>query len=236
MINGVKTVLRKVSTTILSVLPSLVTFALTFIGGTFIANSQNLDSLPQSQRDSILISTAKEAVLRYGPGYYREYKEPVIERVQTPPKGTLNPTGENAGRICYRVTFLYDTVKERLGHDFAAIVLVWEDIGKPYIVSFPTGYGRFISEDEWASNAVVEQTPYQTMIFPIYDWQNHPEKKEPVNIDELRRKGYEEVDGGQWVQTKREVPPNIDILKREGYEEINGQWVKTKKKVPARVK
>jgi hypothetical protein len=202
-------------------------------GYTIAALSQNLDSMPQEQRDSLLTSTAKEVVLRYGPGYYREYKEPVIKRGQIPPKGTMNPTGENAGRFYYRVTFLYDTVKERLNSDFAAEVVIWENNGKPEGITIGI-WGRSISEDEWESDAIVEQMEYWTIVFPIYDW-DHPEQKEPINIDELKRKGYEERDG-QWVQTKKEIPPNIDILKREGYEEIDGKWVKTKKKVPSRIK
>jgi hypothetical protein len=218
-----KTILKKT----LSLLP--------FIGGVFMANSQNLDYLPQAKRDSILISIAKEAVLRYGPGYYREYKTPVIERGQIPVKGTMNPTGENAGKIYYRVTFLYDKTQEVLAENFAAIVGFREGTSSPVYIRFGNERARFIPEKEWKDNAVVEeQTPYETMIFPIYDW-NNPEKKEPINIDELKQKGYEDK-GDQWVKTKQEVPPNIDILKREGYEEINGQWVKTKKKVPAQVK
>jgi hypothetical protein len=209
---------------------------LILMGGIFTANSQNLESLPQAQRDSLLISLAKEAVLRYGPGYYREYKEPIIERGQIQPKGTMNPTGENVGRIYYIITFLYDTIKERLGDNFAAIVGFWGDTGKPSYIRLGNnnGYTRSISESEWDSDAEVEQTPYHEMIFPIYDWDD-PENKEPKNIDELRRKGYVEKDGG-WIQTEKEVPPNTDILKRKGYEERDGRWVKTKKEVPARIK
>ena len=200
---------------------------LIFTGSIFMANSQNLNSLPQAQRDSILISVAKEAVLRYGPGYYREDKEPIIKREQVP-QGAIGLTGDNAGRIYYSVTFLYDTTKERLDWDFAAIVGIWEDTGKPLLVRFGEGILRFISENEWENDAVIEQTPYQECVFAIPDL-DHPEKKEPKNIDELRRKGYEERDG-QWVKTKKDVPPNVDLLKRKGYEErADGQWVRVKK-------
>jgi hypothetical protein len=189
---------------------------LIFMGGVFMANSQNLDSMPQAQRDSLLIATAKEVVLKYGPGYYREYKEPVIERGQLPAKGELNPTGKKAGKIYYRVTFLYDKTIEMLEYDFAAIVGFSGDTGKPTGVQFGEGIIRRIPEGEW-ENAVIEQTPYNERIFPIYDM-DHPKKKEPKNIDELRRKGYVERDG-QWVKTRRDVPPNRDLLKREGFEE-----------------
>jgi hypothetical protein len=32
----------------------------------------------------------------------------------------------------------------------------------------------------------------------------------------------------------RNISPNVDLLKRKGYEEINGQWVKTKKDISPR--
>lgn len=39
---------------------------------------QSLDGLKSNKRDSVLIEISKEAVREYGPGYYREYKEPEI--------------------------------------------------------------------------------------------------------------------------------------------------------------
>jgi hypothetical protein len=201
---------------------------LTFIGGVFMANSQNLDSMPQAQRDSLLISTAKEVVLRYGPGYYREDKKPVIKRSIYPKFET--DQGKNAGRLVFGIKFFYDKTKEQLDKDYAAAIGIWGDTGNPYIVHFGNGWGRLIPEGEWESNTIVKQIPYQEIeIIPGYDL-DHPEKKEPKNIDELRRKGYEEIDG-QWIKTRKDVPPNTAILKREGYEEKNGQWVKTKEDV-----
>jgi hypothetical protein len=190
--------------------------------------SQNLDSLPELKRDSILIAKAKEAVLRYGPEYYREYKTPLIYLFTVPSKGEKNPKGENAGRKMYSVTFPYDTTMELLGEQFAAKVHIWIDTGKLRSVSFGNGLAMIVEglENDPEKIESIPQIQYQEAIYPIYDWDN-PEQKEPKNIDVLRRKGYEEIDG-QWVQTKR-VPPNINILKREGFEEINGQWVRVKK-------
>jgi hypothetical protein len=204
--------------------------------------SQNLDSMPKIKRDSILIAKAKEAVLRYGPGYYREYKTPVIEEYITPPKGPDNVTGENAGRKAYIVTFLYDTIKELLEEEFAAEVSIWADTNIPVSIMFGNGRGLLIEKIESKTEQEQEemeemikttmQVEYrQRYVRAIYDGKSNI----PQNIDEFRRKGYEEIDG-QWVQMKKEVPPNIDILKRVGYEEINGRWIKTKKDVPARIK
>lgn len=42
--------------------------------------SQNLDKLSEKERNRYLIETSKNIVKKYGPGYYREYKKPVIIR------------------------------------------------------------------------------------------------------------------------------------------------------------
>jgi hypothetical protein len=208
-------------------------------GYTTAVLSQNLDSMSKIQRDSILIAKAKECVLRYGPEYYREYKTPVIREYITPLKGPENVTGENAGRKSHIVSFPYDTLTELLEYEYAADVAIWADTGVPVSISFGNGLGVFIEEVE--SKTKLEQEEMEEIIKttmrvnysrrplrPIYDSDN-PENKVPKNMDELKRRGYQEIEGRQWVRTKKDVPPNIDILKREGFEEIDGQWVRIKK-------
>lgn len=125
-------------------------------------SSQNLDSLLQQQRDSILIEVAKEVVLKYGPGYYREYKRPVITRSQVPPLGEINLTGDDANRIFYEMVFLYDKSKEQLSYDFAARVLIWSDSRKPIDVMFGNGLGRVIPEvNQRSTKEDIDQVPYQ---------------------------------------------------------------------------
>ena len=84
-----------------------------------MAIAQNLNSMPIAQRDSLLISIAKDAILKFAQDYYREYKEPIIECWQIPLEG-----GENAGKISYRVTFLYNKTEETLELDYAASVAI----------------------------------------------------------------------------------------------------------------
>jgi hypothetical protein len=129
------------------------------------AMSQNLDSIPKAKRDSILIAVAKEVVLTYGPGYYREYKEPVIKRFVYP-KDDVDG-GKNTGRICYSVVFLYDKTKEQLELDAAAGVGIWADTGKPFSVRFGNGWGKFIPETGLRSGEVIVPVPYQQReVFP----------------------------------------------------------------------
>jgi hypothetical protein len=183
---------------------------LVFMGGAFMANSQNLDLLHQAQRDSFLIATAKEVVMKYGPGYYREYKAPIIRRGIAPNDApVLGGTMEDAGRIYYSILFLYDKSKEQLEQDFAVGISIWENTGRPFSMTFGNGLMVTIPEDiNWRNDNSIEPKIYQQReIRPQYDWMNHPENKEPINKEELIQNGYEEQENGQWVKVKPDIPP-----------------------------
>ena len=91
--------------------------------------AQNLDNLPTEKRDSLLKAKSKEIILRYGPGYYREYKAPTIERIVVPPSET-NPEGTNVGRAFYTIIYWKKTLllKSKSGqtrenrHQFYSVV------------------------------------------------------------------------------------------------------------------
>ena len=175
-----------------------------------VTKSQNLDSMLASQRDSILISIAKEVVLIYGPDYYRDYFPPIVERYVVPPKGEINPTGEMAGRVLYWVTFLYDRAEERLAESYAAKVSFWADAGgMPVGISFGNGFGLTFPEDtEYWRNTTAIRVPYQNSIVPLYDINNPDPNQEPVNKDELLRKGMQRVAGtDRWERTRPDAPP-----------------------------
>jgi hypothetical protein len=218
----------------------IILLTIIMAGYTTLVLSQNLDSMPKIKRDSILIAKAKECVLRYGAGYYREYKAPVIEEYFVPGKGTENITGEDAGRKMYNVFFPYDTIIELLEEKFAAKAAIWADTGVPAIIWFGNGLGVITeakTEQEREELKIMQIEYQQRNPMIMYEFDENGMRKNPTNIsmEELKRRGFEEIDG-QWVKTKEDVPPNIDILKREGYEEVNGRWVKTKKEVPSRIK
>ena len=62
--------------------------ALLLISTAGYAQKNIFEKIPLKQRDSILIETAKNAVLKYAPGYYRDYKKPeVIFRGAAPKEG-----------------------------------------------------------------------------------------------------------------------------------------------------
>ncbi len=121
--------------------------------------AQNLDNLPTEKRDSLLKAKSKEIILRYGPGYYREYKAPTIERIVVPPSET-NPEGINVGRAYYMITYWYDKTKERLEEDFAAIVRIWADTGEPAAVLFGCNYGYILDRKKTRSSKEQPPIPY----------------------------------------------------------------------------
>ena len=176
-----------------------------------VSMAQNLRSMPDVERNALLISIAKEAVLTHGPDYYREYREPIVERGQMPPKGEQNPDGWNAERYYYTVTFLYDRTQETLEWDFAAIVQIWEDTGEPVRVGFGNGMGINIEASRLRSSESGESVPVmpfqQSLPRPIYDFNNPDPDQEPLNIDELIRRGLVRDEYGNWVRTRPDTPP-----------------------------
>jgi hypothetical protein len=109
-----------------------------------LCHAQNLDSIPQDLRDSILIGITKDVVLKYGPGYYRDYKKPEITRGQLSEEG--DRFGNNANRPYYLITFYYDPAKERLDWDFSYKVYVWKDNWQPFKMAVGCGLGCDVSE------------------------------------------------------------------------------------------
>ena len=71
---------------------------------------KNLDRLSQTKRDSILISLAKETILKYGPDFYEENVIPVItrktvteEELKHKKEEVYNKQKKNLGRSQYIV-------------------------------------------------------------------------------------------------------------------------------------
>ena len=105
------------------------------------AQKNIFEKMPPNQRDSILIETAKNAVLKYAPGYYRDYKKPeVILKKTVPDKGL--------GKFFYLVTYFYDPQKEKFPKDYIVKVYIWADNGKASIMYFMNGWGFNIESAE----------------------------------------------------------------------------------------
>lgn len=109
--------------------------------------AQNLDKMPVQKRDSFLIKTAKDAVKKYAPGYYREYGKPIIERLVIDDDSVVDAVlGTRMGRPYYRVTFPYDKNKEYFEHGFSAFVQIWADNGTLQGIMPGNGVGLVFKE------------------------------------------------------------------------------------------
>ena len=126
------------------------------------AQKNMFEKMPPNQRDSILIETAKNAVLKYAPGYYRDYKKPeVILKKTVPDKGL--------GRFFYLITYFYDPQKEKFPTDYIVKVYIWADNGKAFRMIFMTGWGFDIEKAEKnnSSNIVPFSVPRVGKVTPL---------------------------------------------------------------------
>jgi hypothetical protein len=192
----------------------IIFISIVFIASSCISNKIliNLHTLPKAKREKYLLAQAKETVLKYGPGYYREYKTPIIEEDVISASDTINAIeglSRELGRHYYKITFMYDTTREQLEWDYAAVVHIWEDTGKPSGVSFGNGYGRILYGYETDTDNLGAVPYQQAAVFPLYDWQNGKDEtnSEPINKDELIKRGYEKQSDGTWIKVKPDIPP-----------------------------
>ena len=126
------------------------------------AQKNMFEKMPPNQQDSILIETAKNAVLKYAPGYYRDYKKPeVILKKTVPDKGL--------GRFFYLITYFYDPQKEKFPTDYIVKVYIWADNGKAFRMIFMTGWGFDIEKAEKnnSSNIVPFSVPRVGKVTPL---------------------------------------------------------------------
>ena len=110
------------------------------------AQKNIFEKMPPNQRDSILIETAKAAVLKYAPGYYMDYKKPEVILYGAVPKDYR--IKKDRGRLFYQVTFFYDPLKEKYLRDYTVKVNVWADNGKAYDMEFMNGWGFDVEKAE----------------------------------------------------------------------------------------
>ncbi|WP_297929642.1 hypothetical protein [uncultured Coprobacter sp.] len=123
---------------------------------TAYAQKNIFEKMPQNQRDSILIETAKNAVLKYAPGYYRDYKKPEVILYGAVPKDYR--IKKDRGRLFYQVTFFYDPLKEKFPTDYIVKAYIWADNGKVYSLAFMTN---------WAFNVEMAEKNNSSNIVPF---------------------------------------------------------------------
>ena len=137
---------------------------------TSLATDIHLSQMDSVKRYEYLVKLAREVVLNFGPGYYRDNMNPTISDLRVFSDSSLvkrfPEAKRNLGRKYYTVTIPYDHVQERLEWDYAANVEIWEDDGEPKGVMFGHGLGihfTFRPYREWVKAGVKEDEimPYQ---------------------------------------------------------------------------
>ena len=127
---------------------SFLLLGLCFMVSAF-AESKNLDKMSEKKRTEHLIKEAKEIVMKYGPGFYRDTKPPVIKRYVIGKDESILATWTeqaNQGRSFYCIEYLYDETEESFYLKYAARVFFWGDTGKPIEVSL--GAGRYFDLED----------------------------------------------------------------------------------------
>lgn len=129
------------------------------------AQNTDLGKLSEQERQEYLIELGKDLTKTFGPGYYREYKEPIILEVEKFSDNDKRPEiQKNIGREYYTVIFPYDESKEELDFPYASRVRVWKDTGEPLDVTFGNGYGKNFLFTSYKTMKMLnrdEQVPYQ---------------------------------------------------------------------------
>ena len=120
--------------------------ALLLISTAGYAQKNIFEKMPPKQRDSILIETATKALLKYAPGYYRDYKKPEVILYGAVPKDYR--IKKDRGRLFYQVTFFYDPLKEKFPTDYLVKAYIWADNGKVYSLAFMNSWGFNIESAE----------------------------------------------------------------------------------------
>lgn len=133
--------------------------------GTNIAQTRDtvmLDSVTKKKLDKKLIKLTKEVVLKHGPGYYREYKEPIINyrHVERNARDLSSSVLErNLGRVFYTVEYPYNREEESFNGSYSAKVYFWEDLTIFY-VNFGHGMGIF-------NYATLSRTEKKNLVIPF---------------------------------------------------------------------
>ncbi len=137
---------------------------------TSLATDIHLSQMDSVKRYEYLVKLAREVVLNFGPGYYREGMNPEISPIRMYLDSThvkqFPEDRKNIGRKYYVVTIPYDHAQEQLEWGYAANVEIWEDDGEPKGVMFGHGLGihfTFRPYREWVKEGIKEDEimPYQ---------------------------------------------------------------------------
>lgn len=151
-----------------------------------VLSAQNLDKMNESDRRAVLLRKAKEAVMEYGPDFYREYGQPEITHryVSKDDKhSSLELQKQHYGRSYYMVKFFYDQTEESFDWDYSSRVHIWGDTGLAFCIMFGTGLGYGDSLDQPRSE------PLEKATWVKQPPRNTQRKREPYIIRDVTEAG-----------------------------------------------
>lgn len=99
----------------------------------------DLERLPDSARETILVHRARQILMQYGPGFYEKSLIPVVHRFRG--TGYYAIQCNTNGQLRYKVCFLYDPYLEKRQEDYAAIVTFRAETGRADQITFRNGLG-----------------------------------------------------------------------------------------------
>lgn len=163
-------------------------FILSIILGTMALYAQSLNSRQSAEvsNKEILIETAKNVAMAYGPAYVPFFKDAKISEVQVFTKEDYGDSfpeiRKQIGRKYYTITFTYDSTSVKFAFDYAAKVRIWKDTGEPMDVIFGNGMGRnflFLNFKEQTDHSAKKRMKMAPGLIETVPLQT---EKEPENI------------------------------------------------------
>lgn len=110
----------------------------------------DLRGMSESERNAYMIKLGKEITREFGPGYYREYKSPVVLEVEeVEALRGYKKNGKRKTRQYCTVLFLYDPERELMEYGYASEVCFQMDTGEPVYVSFGNGVSVSFSKKSY---------------------------------------------------------------------------------------
>ncbi len=110
----------------------------------------DLRGMSETERNAYMIKLGKEITKEFGPGYYREYKSPVVLEVEeVEALRGYKKNGKRKTRQYCTVLFLYDRKRELMEYRYASEVCFRMDTGEPVYIKFGNGISVSFSKKSY---------------------------------------------------------------------------------------
>ena len=194
-------------------------------------NSKGTESKTQIRDSTILESIFKEAVLKYGPEYYR--KDAIVKITSEIIPNDGDYYGLNANRVRYIVTSYYDISKEHLEFRFLSKIKIWADNMKPTDIGFENGSVILFSEPldlSTISDSSKRETYIQTQKYRIPYGSTHKQisyqTSEPRKIIQAEWKDTTFIMNLRNYASNKQLARKIVASLESNQGRIKAQWIK----------